>query len=267
MTFDPTKRLTVEGALNHKFVARFRQLDTELVFSQPVQLPIDDNKRLSIKQYQSLLFDEPDVPVLRTKSKPMIAVADIDTPPQTEVVPAPRAPSSQAHLGLSAAKSSPSETASELSSLTSVDEHEPPSNHDVSFAATNIAPTNVVNKNNNNNNSSNTKAGEGKERTSSTTKVHYVSKTVSNAAVPPRTHHPQKSLPAPATKASDVAPVSNIGKAEGKGKEVERDGGNHSKAKGIAGMAMFGVSPGTKKHEAPAKKENLGWFQRAKPKK
>eukprot|EP00300_Choanocystis_sp_HF-7_P023818 c2519_g1_i1.p1 GENE.c2519_g1_i1~~c2519_g1_i1.p1 ORF type:complete len:598 (-),score=143.70 c2519_g1_i1:112-1905(-) len=118
IVFDPTKRLDIDGALNHRYVAKFRQLDTEITLSGPVALAVDDNKQLNIKQYQRILFDEQDdAPINRTKSKPFVTVKEIAAPAPSEAVPAARPMGQAVPLPVPASV----ETASELSSTSGHD--------------------------------------------------------------------------------------------------------------------------------------------------
>ena len=58
LTFSPKKRLTALAALDHPYVAPFREASSEIILMQDISLPIvDDNLRLSIKDYKKRLYD------------------------------------------------------------------------------------------------------------------------------------------------------------------------------------------------------------------
>lgn len=58
LEFNPDKRMSVEEALEHPFVLQFRDKRDEPVLSEPVMVPIDDNQKLSIKDYRDALYDD-----------------------------------------------------------------------------------------------------------------------------------------------------------------------------------------------------------------
>eukprot|EP00299_Pterocystis_sp_00344_P007182 c2203_g1_i2.p1 GENE.c2203_g1_i2~~c2203_g1_i2.p1 ORF type:complete len:819 (-),score=206.63 c2203_g1_i2:135-2591(-) len=60
LTFDPTKRLTVFEAIEHPFVAKFHNNDTEPISATHLFLDLDDNKRLSSRVYRTLLYQYAD---------------------------------------------------------------------------------------------------------------------------------------------------------------------------------------------------------------
>ena len=55
LTFNPKKRITVEEALEHPYVADFHNLEEEISINRPVKIPISDNTRLSRHQYRDAL--------------------------------------------------------------------------------------------------------------------------------------------------------------------------------------------------------------------
>jgi mitogen-activated protein kinase 15 len=57
LAFNPQQRITVEDALRHPYVASFHNDATELT-THPVVIPMDDNKKFSIKEYREALYQE-----------------------------------------------------------------------------------------------------------------------------------------------------------------------------------------------------------------
>lgn len=58
LEFNPAKRFTIEEALAHPFVAQFREEKSELSLGYPIKIPIDDNQKLSIKEYREALYND-----------------------------------------------------------------------------------------------------------------------------------------------------------------------------------------------------------------
>lgn len=58
LEFNPAKRITIDEALAHPFVAQFREEKSELVLDHPIKIPIDDNQKLSIKEYREALYND-----------------------------------------------------------------------------------------------------------------------------------------------------------------------------------------------------------------
>lgn len=56
MVFNPTKRLSAEEALKHKYVEDFKNPDEEIVCERPIQITMNDNKKFSIKDYREALY-------------------------------------------------------------------------------------------------------------------------------------------------------------------------------------------------------------------
>lgn len=54
--FNPKKRMTIEGILAHPLLKDFRKMDEEKICSHEIKTDIDDNKRLSVDNYKSLLY-------------------------------------------------------------------------------------------------------------------------------------------------------------------------------------------------------------------
>lgn len=55
--FNPKKRFTIDDALNHPYIAQFREKKTEKILNEPIHISIDDNKKLSIKEYREALYN------------------------------------------------------------------------------------------------------------------------------------------------------------------------------------------------------------------
>ena len=58
LQFNPNKRLTVEQALKHRYVAQFHNPDDEPVCGKTIYIPIDDNTKLSMREYRDRLYQE-----------------------------------------------------------------------------------------------------------------------------------------------------------------------------------------------------------------
>lgn len=58
MKFNPGDRLTVEEALEHPYVAQFHNVDNEPVCKKIITIPIDDNKKFSIKEYRLKIYTD-----------------------------------------------------------------------------------------------------------------------------------------------------------------------------------------------------------------
>ena len=58
LVFDPDKRITVEEALEHPYLATFHRADEEYSCNRVIVLPLDDNKRFEVDQYRKKLYDE-----------------------------------------------------------------------------------------------------------------------------------------------------------------------------------------------------------------
>jgi len=56
LVFNPQKRLTCEQALAHPYLAQFHNPADEPVLTAAIEIPIDDNKRLSISAYRQNLY-------------------------------------------------------------------------------------------------------------------------------------------------------------------------------------------------------------------
>lgn len=58
LVFNPDKRLTVEEALEHKYLEQFHNLEEEMVCDRKISIPLDDNQRYKVDQYRQKLYDE-----------------------------------------------------------------------------------------------------------------------------------------------------------------------------------------------------------------
>jgi mitogen-activated protein kinase 15 len=56
--FNPSKRITVEEALEHPFVEAFHVADQEIVSDKTIKIPMDDNTKYSVKEYRQKLYDD-----------------------------------------------------------------------------------------------------------------------------------------------------------------------------------------------------------------
>ena len=60
LQFNPNKRINVIQALEHPYVADFHDqyADTEISCEKPIQIPIDDNIKYTVKEYRQKLYDD-----------------------------------------------------------------------------------------------------------------------------------------------------------------------------------------------------------------
>eukprot|EP01123_Difflugia_compressa_P015763 TRINITY_DN907_c0_g2_i2.p1 TRINITY_DN907_c0_g2~~TRINITY_DN907_c0_g2_i2.p1 ORF type:complete len:410 (-),score=75.03 TRINITY_DN907_c0_g2_i2:235-1464(-) len=56
LAFNPSKRITVEEALDHPYVAQFHNPEEEIVCEKTIHIPIDDNRKLSVSSYRDELY-------------------------------------------------------------------------------------------------------------------------------------------------------------------------------------------------------------------
>ena len=56
LRFDPSRRLTVEEALRHPYVAQFHNSKTEHVCHKVISIPLDDDTKFSIKEYRHMIY-------------------------------------------------------------------------------------------------------------------------------------------------------------------------------------------------------------------
>ena len=58
LAFNPRKRITVEQALQHNYVTEFSCIEEEIRLDHVIQPPINDNKKLSLKEYREALYKD-----------------------------------------------------------------------------------------------------------------------------------------------------------------------------------------------------------------
>ena len=58
LKFNPSDRLTVEEALEHSYVSQFHVVENEPVCKKIITIPIDDNKKFSIKEYRLKIYTD-----------------------------------------------------------------------------------------------------------------------------------------------------------------------------------------------------------------
>jgi len=56
LMFNPDKRITAEGALEHPYIGQFHNPEEEIVCEKVIQMPINDNKKLSVAAYREELY-------------------------------------------------------------------------------------------------------------------------------------------------------------------------------------------------------------------
>jgi mitogen-activated protein kinase 15 len=58
LKFNPSDRFTVEEALDHPYVSQFHVIENEPVCKKKITIPIDDNKKFSIKEYRLKIYTD-----------------------------------------------------------------------------------------------------------------------------------------------------------------------------------------------------------------
>jgi mitogen-activated protein kinase 15 len=58
LIFNPNNRLTVEQALAHPYVKEFRNKKEEFVCNEVITILIDDNRKLTVKEYRDSIYQE-----------------------------------------------------------------------------------------------------------------------------------------------------------------------------------------------------------------
>jgi serine/threonine protein kinase len=58
LKFNPSDRLNVEEALEHPYVSQFHNIDNEPICKKIITIPIDDNKKFSIKEYRLKIYTD-----------------------------------------------------------------------------------------------------------------------------------------------------------------------------------------------------------------
>jgi serine/threonine protein kinase len=57
MEFDPDKRIPIEAILAHPYLADFYNKKELVASESKVKVPIDDNQRLSLKEYRNIIYE------------------------------------------------------------------------------------------------------------------------------------------------------------------------------------------------------------------
>ena len=57
LVFNPNNRLTVEEALNHRFMKDFKGTEEEKVLASVIAIPFNDNRKYTIKDYREALYN------------------------------------------------------------------------------------------------------------------------------------------------------------------------------------------------------------------
>ena len=57
LQFNPKKRLTAEEALEHPYVADFHNAEEEIICDHKINVPLDDDNKLTKEQYRAKLYD------------------------------------------------------------------------------------------------------------------------------------------------------------------------------------------------------------------
>lgn len=58
LQFNPNKRISIEDALKHPYLADFHDLEKEIVCEKKVIVAIDDNVKYSVKEYRQKIYDD-----------------------------------------------------------------------------------------------------------------------------------------------------------------------------------------------------------------
>jgi len=56
LMFNPTRRITIEESLEHPYVAQFHNPEEEICCDKKIEIPINDNKKLSVAAYRDELY-------------------------------------------------------------------------------------------------------------------------------------------------------------------------------------------------------------------
>ena len=57
LIFNPNKRITVEEALEHPYVADFHNPSEEIASENKIRIPLDDTKKFSLQEYRQKLYE------------------------------------------------------------------------------------------------------------------------------------------------------------------------------------------------------------------
>jgi len=56
LQFNPDKRITINEALRHPYLAQFHNTKEEVTSKKIIIPPVSDNKKLNLKQYKQLIY-------------------------------------------------------------------------------------------------------------------------------------------------------------------------------------------------------------------
>ncbi|KAF7258925.1 hypothetical protein EG68_03337 [Paragonimus skrjabini miyazakii] len=92
LQLNPVKRLTVEEALEHPYVQRFRDPEKEIVMYHAVTPPLSDDRQLSVADYRTKLYEIILEKKAQRRIKRLLRSADrTENSPVTDQSPSPRA--------------------------------------------------------------------------------------------------------------------------------------------------------------------------------
>lgn len=57
LQFNPDKRITINEALRHPYLAQFHNTKEEVTSKKVIIPPVSDNKKLNLKQYKQLIYE------------------------------------------------------------------------------------------------------------------------------------------------------------------------------------------------------------------
>ena len=69
LSFNPIERITIEEALEHPFFKKFHCKEDEIICTKVIQLPIDDNTKLSLKVYREAIYRDITCKIKKAKKK------------------------------------------------------------------------------------------------------------------------------------------------------------------------------------------------------
>lgn len=58
LVFNPNQRLTIEEALQHKYLEQFSSPEEEIVCDHIIEIPMDDNTKFSVKEYRDAIYSD-----------------------------------------------------------------------------------------------------------------------------------------------------------------------------------------------------------------
>jgi len=90
LQFNPNKRITADQSLEHPYLEQFHNPEEEIACEQPIQIPISDNKKLSVAAYRDELYNsvikvnQAEVKKKSTKKKATSAEKKVKKPKEGE---------------------------------------------------------------------------------------------------------------------------------------------------------------------------------------